>query len=78
MAADQTFIVGSPVANCWACGDPFYSGVFAGSGGVCSKCLAGSGLTNEQAASVLPHVWGERVSRLQRAVLIVGALNARR
>jgi hypothetical protein len=78
MTAAHKVIAGSPVADCWACNSSFSSGVFAGSGGVCSKCLARSDLTNEQAVAVLPYVWGERASRLQRAVLIVRALNLHR
>lgn len=44
--------------------------------GVCSECLKRSGLPKPAAWIILPNVWGQKASRLQRALLIY--LNLRR
>lgn len=51
--------------------------VIVDSGGACTSCLADSGTSSAQALAALPHLWGERASRLKRAAQIVKARPAR-
>lgn len=65
-----------PVSVCWSCAWPIEprAGVVVGKGGACSKCINDRQLKEHEVAPVLPHVWGERKSRLDRVALILRAL----
>jgi len=62
--------------DCWTCGRSFSQGVRVGSGGACHGCIISLGLDTFDVAVALPHVWGERVSRLQRASDIIRGLRS--
>ena len=61
---------------CWNCRKVFRAGIAVGTAGICSDCIQASGVNAESLSASLPHVWGERSSRLSRAIKIIKALNA--
>ena len=71
-AATHGKILDFPV--CWNCQMTFRKGLVIGRNGICDQCQKDSGLSQKEIIAVIPHVWGERLTRLTRSIEIVHGL----